>query len=141
MNGKYTFVVIPVYSREEGLASVEAKLELRNNWVLAPALDCMPGDKGQVILKWVAVPGVESYHVTVSAGSGSLLRFVNLDYKKYTEFDVPARVGDITYVFTYEDPIDPKNGVKLKFEIYGVRHAANGKAQKSATTKQTVVVR
>ena len=141
MNGKYIFAVIPVYSREDGLASEEVEVELKNNWVIAPALDYSQGDKGKVILKWASAPGVESYHVIVSAGSGSLLRFVNLDFNKYTEFDVPAKTGDIEYIFTYNDPIDPDNGVKLKFEIYGVRHAANGTEQKSATTKQVVIVR
>lgn len=141
MNGKYIFAVIPVYSREDGLASEEVEVELKNNWVIAPALDCTPGDKGQVTLKWACAPGVESYHVLVSAGSGSLLRLVNLDFNKYAEFDVPAKAGDMEYVFTYKDPIDPENGVKLKFEIYGVRYAANGEEQKSATTKQIVVAK
>ena len=78
---------------------------------------------------------------TVSAGSGSLLRFVNLDYKKYSEFDVQAKPGDMEYTFTYKDNIDPETGVKLKFEIYGIRHTATGSEQKSATTTQTIIVK
>ena len=69
-----------------------------------------------------------------------MLRFVNMDYKKYSEFDVKAKPGNMEYTFTYKDAIDPETGVKLKFEIYGIRHAANGAEQKSATTTETIVL-
>ena len=89
----------------------------------------------------ICAQAVESYHVVVSVGSGSILRFIDMDYNKYSEFDVPAKNGDMEYSFTYKEEIDPNTGIKLKFEIYGIRHAADGTEQKSATTKQTVVVK
>ena len=141
LNGKYTYAVVPFYSGERGLTSEEASVEVQNNWVVAPALECELGENKQVILKWSSPEGIESYHVTVYAGSGSLLRFVNLDYNKYSEFDVQAKSGDMEYIFTYQDSIDPENGVRLKFEIYGVRHTANGEEQKSATTTQAIVLK
>lgn len=141
MNGKYTFAVIPLYSREEGAASEAVEVEIKNSWVSAPSLSCSIEGESQVALTWTSIPEVESYHIVVSAGSGSLLRFVNLDYKLYTEFDVPAKAGsmDMEYLFTYKEPI-PESGVRLKFEIYGVRRAANGAEQKSATTRQTIIL-
>ena len=141
LNGKYTYVVVPVYDKEEGLASEDVSVELQNNWVLAPSLECSLGKEKEVILKWSSSQGIEKYHVIVSAGSGSLLRFVNLDFNKYKEFDVQAKPGEMEYKFTYEDSIDPELGVKLKFQIYGIRHAADGTEQRSATTSQTIVVK
>ena len=141
LNGKYTYVVVPVLADEQGNASEEAEVEVRNDWVAAPAVECTPGGPGQAVLRWISPPEIESYHVAVSAGSGSLLRFVNLDYKKYSEFDIEAQPGQMEYVFTYEDEIDPEAGVKLKFEVYGVRHAADGTEQKSAETAQTIVIK
>lgn len=140
-NGKYTYVIVPLYSREQGLASAEATVEVQNNWVVAPALECELGKDKQVVLKWYSPESIESYHVIVYAGSGSLLRYLNLDYNKYSEFDIKAIPGNMEYVFTYQDSIDPENGVKLKFEIYGIRHTANGEEQKSATTTQTIVLK
>ena len=84
---------------------------------------------------------MESYHVTVYAGSGSLLRYVNLDFKEYTEFDVQAKAGNMEYIFTYGEDIVSDNGVKLKFEIYGIRHAANGTEQQSSSSKQIIAVK
>ena len=141
LNGNYAYAVVPLYSGEQGLTSEEASVEVQNNWVVAPAIECELGKDKQVILKWSSPESIESYHVVVYVGSGSLLRFVNLDYNKYSEFDVQAKSGDMKYIFTYQDSIDPENGVRLKFEIYGVRHAANGKEQKSATTTQTIVLK
>ena len=141
MNGKFSYAVVPLYSREQGIASEEIQVEVKNNWVVAPVLDCTLGSNKQVSLKWASPQGVESYHIVVSAGSGSLLRFVNLDYKKYSEFDVQAKPGAMEYMFTYKDNIDPETGVKLKFEIYGIRHTATGSEQKSATTTQTIIVK
>ncbi len=141
MNGKYTYVVVPTYSGEKGFASDDTEVEVRNDWVVAPSLECSPGDDRQVILKWPSQEGIKKYHIIVSAGSGSLLRFVNMDYKKYKEFDVEAATGEIEYPFTYEEDIDPENGVKLQFEICGIRYAEDGSEQKSAATKQTIVLK
>lgn len=141
MNGKYTYTVVPVLSREEGIASEETTVEVQNNWVAAPVLECEQSGNQQILLKWTAPDGVESYHITVSAGSGSVLRFVNLDYKKYTEFDVQAQPGSMEYVFSYDEIINPENGTKLKFEIYAVRHTADGAEQKSAASSQTIIMK
>ena len=140
MNGKYTYSVVPTLSKEKGLASATAEVEISNSWVVAPSLTCEQGKKGEVILKWSSPQAVESYHVVVSVGSGSILRFIDMDYNKYSEFDVPAKNGDMEYSFTYKEEIDPNTGIKLKFEIYGIRHAADGTEQKSATTKQTCLL-
>ena len=141
MNGKQTFVVVPVLGKEEGIASDEVIEEVKNEWVLAPELECDAVDSNTVKLEWEAAKEVESYHVTVYSGSGSVLRFINLDYKKYDEFDVPAAEGDMQYEYNYDGSVDPENGVRLKFEIYGVRHTANGAEQQSATSSQTVVLK
>ena len=141
MNGSYSFAVVPVYEKEQGFLSEEATAEIQNNWVIAPTLECIPGKDQQILLKWTSAEGVENYHFTVSAGSGSLLRFVNLDFKKYDEFDVKSTPGAMEYTFIYDQAIDSENGVKLKFEVYGVRHATRGGEQKSATTTQIVTIK
>ena len=45
------------------------------------------------------------------------------------------------YTFTYDENIDSKDGVKLKFEIYATRKTEKGAEQKSATSKQTITVK
>ncbi len=45
------------------------------------------------------------------------------------------------YTYTYDQPIDPENGTNLKFEIYGIRHAADGTEQRSAASAQTIVLK
>ena len=141
MNGKYTYAVIPVFSGDEGSASDPVTAEVKNNWVAAPALKCEAENSKDVRLKWTASEGVESYHITVSAGDGSLLRFVKLDYKKYEEFDVEAAAGEMVYTYTYDQPANPENGTNLKFEIYGIRHTADGTEQRSAASAQTITLK
>ncbi len=141
LNGKYTYYVVPLFSNEQGLASENVSVEVQNNWVVAPSLECVLEKNNQVILRWTSPQGIESYHIVVSVGSGSLLRFVNLDYKQYTEFDVQASPGDMEYTFTYEGSIEQESGIKLKFELYGIRYTADGTEQKTATTTQTIVVK
>lgn len=141
MNGKHTLAVIPVLKDEDGLASENQIVDVENNWVVAPSLECSLKGGKDVLLKWEAPEGVENYHITVSAGSGSLLRFVNLDYKKYKEFDVPAKQGKMEYTFTYDQNVESEDGVKLKFEIYGTRKTEKGEEQKSATSKQTITLK
>ena len=70
-----------------------------------------------------------------------LLRFIDLDYSRYTEFDVPAVPGDMEYMFTCDKEIDPESGLKIKFEIFGIRHAANGSEQKSAVSSKALVIK
>ncbi len=134
MNGKYTYAVIPVFSAEEGSASDPVTAEVKNNWVIAPSVKCKQGEGDQVILKWNSLEGIESYHVTVSVGSGSLLRFVKLDYRKYEEFDIPAVPGDMEYTYEIDRSAGTESGISLKFEIFGTRHTADGSEQKSAAT-------
>ena len=138
MNGKFSFAVRPVSSTQQGESSSASVVEVKNDWVLAPSLACTAISGDRIRLNWTAAKGVESYHITVYSGSGSLLRYVNLDFNKYREFDVQAKDGDMEYIFTYGKDVVSENGVKLKFEIYGVKHAANGEEQKSAVSSQII---
>lgn len=140
MNGKYNYVVVPTLLGEDGYASTPSTIEVKNSWVAAPSFTCDVGEKNQIVLNWNASEGIERYHITVSVGDGSILRFVNLDFKEYAEFDVEATPGDMTYKYTYDQNSDSEGDTKLKFEIYGIRHAANGDEQKSATTSQTITL-
>ena len=141
MNGAHFFTVTPVLARESGSASEESSVEIKNDWVIAPTLNCTALSGHRVKLTWPAANGVESYHITVYAGDGSLLRFVNLDFKKYKEFDVTSKPGQMEYTFTCGNDILSPDGVKLRFEIYGIRHAANGTEQRSSVTRETIVIK
>lgn len=141
MNGKYTYAVVPLFSAEKGFDSEPVTVEVKNSWVSAPALECVAENNTNVRLKWTAVEGVENYHITVSVGDGSLLRFVKLDYKKYEEFDVEASTGDMVFTYTYNQPVDLENGTNLKFEIYGVRHTSDGKEQRSGASTQMITLK
>lgn len=141
-NGGYCINIVPILNGEKGSYSADANVEVKNEWVIAPELNCEQISANQVKLTWKAPTNIESYHVVVSTGdNASLLRFVDLDYSKYTEFDVSATEGDMEYIFTYDKDIDPENGVKMKFEVYGLRHTASGGEQKSATSAKTIVVK
>ena len=141
VNGKYTYAVVPFFSAEEGSSSESVTVEVNNNWVAAPSLQCEAEDQNRVLLKWTVAEGVESYHIKVSVGTGSLLRFVKLDYKVYEEFIVDVEPGDMDYTYTYDQQVDPENGTNLKFEIYGIRYAADGSEQRSASTTQTITLK
>ena len=140
MNGKYTFSIVPVYGKEEGMSSVSQTVDVDNTWVVAPSLDCSLKGSKTVLLKWDAPENVDNYHITVYAGSGSLLRFVKMDFKKYKEFDVTAKPGKMEYTFTYDKNSDSGAAVALKFEIYASRETEKGVEQRSATSKQTITV-
>ena len=140
MNGKVGFVIVPVYAKQQGEASNEASVEVANSWVAAPELTCEALPDNRVRLTWTAAAGVESYHIEVYAGSGSALRFVNLDYKKYKEFDIPATSRKMEYIIEYGNELVTDSGVRLRFEIYAVRHAANGAEQKSSVSKQVLQI-
>ena len=142
LNGVYSIAVRPQYKGENGDTSNEIWLEIKNDWVIAPALSCEQIERNQVKLSWLGSPNVETYHITVYTGnSESLLRFVDLDYSKYTEFDLPAENSEMTYIFINDKDYDQEAGLKLKFEIYSIRHAANGTEQKSATSSQTIIIK
>ena len=141
-NGSYCINIVPVFGDEKGTNSADANVEIKNEWVVAPELVCEQIGANQVKLTWKTSPNVESYHVTVSTGdNASLLRFVDLDYSKYTEFDLDTAEGDMEYIFTYDRDIDPENGLKMKFEVCGLRHTASGEEQKSATSVKTIVLK
>ena len=141
MDGNYFFAIVPSYSQEDGFESNEAEVEVKNNWVVAPSLKCELLDNDDIILKWSSPENIDFYHITVYTEGDSLLRYLNLDYKKYDEFDIKAEPGDMEYTFTYDQSINSENGLKLKFEIYGIRNTANGEEQKSATTTQTIEIK
>lgn len=140
VNGRYTFAVQPVIGDKEGEPAV-VTVDVTADWVEAPELNCSAEESPDVRLSWNSADKVDTYHITVYAGSGSLLRFVNLDYEKIAEFDVPAEDGETEFIYTYPDRIDPENGVKLKFEVYGIHHVPGGADQHSSTSQQTVTLK
>lgn len=142
MNGGYAIAVFPQFNGEKGNLSSEVSVEIKNDWVAAPVLTCVQTSKNEVKLTWDGATGVEEYHIIVYAGdSGSLLRFVDMDYSKYTEFVLSANNGKMEQLFTYDKEYNSEAGLKLKFEIYGLRHTANGSEQKSATSSQTITIK
>ena len=138
MNGKHTFLVIPVNNGIEGQPSEEVTEEVKNDWVTAPSLAYEISGE-QVRLNWPSAEGVNNYHITIYVGNGSLLRFVNLDYKKYSEIDIPAEANSTEYTFDVSEAAGDA-GIRLKFEVYGVRYTANGSPQQSAVSTQTVII-
>jgi len=142
MNGSHSYAIVPLLNGEKGAASAEAAIDLRNDWVVAPALTCEQTDSGAVRLTWEAAEGIESYHISAYKGDNhSFLRFVNLDYSLYAEFDIPAAPGSMNFDFAYDGEIDPAVGERFKFEICGVRHTAENEEQKSAVSVQSIVIR
>ena len=141
MNGGHAFSIVPVLENEKGNASAEAGIELKNDWVVAPMLSCEQSGSNQVRLNWTAAEGISVYHLAVYSGdTESLLRFVNLDYSLYTEFDVPVTQDTMEFLFTYPEEIDPDVGERLRFVIYGVHYASDGTEQKTAATTQNLVI-
>ena len=138
-NGNYCFAVVPTYGRVEGAKSANVDVEVKNEWVVAPSLACETVLPNIVMLSWQAPANIESYHITVYKGdSGSLLRFIDMDFDKYTEFDVDSVEGAMEYTYIYDEDIDPDDGIKLKFEIFGIRHDLSGKEQVSSSSSQIV---
>ena len=141
VNGKYSFAVVPLCENEKGDYSAEANIEIQNDWMTAPSLSCEVVEYNQVKLSWATTGGIESYRVVVYAGNNeSLLRFVDLDYSKYAEFELSAISEIMEYTFEYPEEINPENGAKLKFEVYGLRHTAAGEEQRSSSTTQTITI-
>ena len=142
LNGGYSFAIVTQYQNEKGNASNEVYVEVKNNWVAAPAFSCKQIGTNQVQLSWASSPNIETYHIVVYTGNeDSLLRFVDLDYSKYTEFNVPAETENMEYLYSYDEEYDIDTGIKLKFEIYGVHHAEDGSEQKSATSTQSIRIK
>lgn len=140
VNGKYTFAVIPVLGKETGNVSEAVTIDVSADWVTAPELNCSVTGSNEVTLSWISSPRVESYHITVSVGSGSLLRYVNLDFKKYLETEVPVGGETMEYIFRYPETVDSEDGVKIRFEVYGIRHTADNTEQTSSTSKQMIIL-
>ena len=141
-NGGYCINIVPVLNGEKGSYSADANVEIKNEWVIAPSLSCEQIGDNQIKLTWKAPANIERYHITVLRGdNNSLLRFVDLDFSKYSEFDVDAVEGDMEYTYTYDDQVDSENGTKLKFEIYGVRRTTSGGEQNSAVSGKTVILK
>ena len=142
LNGDYYIAVVPRYNGEAGFASEEASVSVSNEWVVAPVLTCEQTNKKAVTLTWTAAPGVETYHITVYKGDNeSLLRFVNLDYAVYEEYDIPAENTEMEYVFKYDGEISEEVGERFRFEIYGVHHTSTGEEQKTALTRQLLTMK
>ena len=161
-NGGYCFNIVPTYGGKKGNYSADANVEVKNDWVVAPALTCEQTGTKQVKLRWKAPANIEQYHITVYTGdNNSILRFVDLDYSKYAEFDIEASEGDMEYIYEYDKDVDPENGLdinivvpglidtkidmgnglKMKFEIYGLRHTDSEAEQKSATSSQAIILK
>lgn len=142
LNGSYSYVIIPRFAGESGEESEQITVEVRNDWVVAPVITCVQSGSNQVALTWTAAEGVESYHITVFTGdNNSVLRFVNLDFTQYAEYDVQVTGSEVQFVFTYDEEIDPELGEKVKFAVYGIRRTAGGAEQKTATTTQIMIIR
>lgn len=141
MNGSYSISVAPIYANEKGNNSSDVTINVQNDWVIAPILTCEELDANRVCLSWLSVEGVETYHITVYKGDNdSLLRFVDLDFSKYSEFDLQAATGTMEYVYSYDKEINPETGEKIKFEIYGIRHALDGSEQKTAISSKILTI-
>ena len=141
-NGEYSYKVVPLVEDERGSESDEVKIDVKNEWVVAPELEYEQTDEGEVKLTWPVTDGVEKYHITVLRGdSKSPLRYLNLDYKEYTEVDIEDFTDNAEYLFSYEDGTTIEPGTRLRFEIYGIRYTADGEEQKTTTTKINVVTK
>lgn len=142
LNGSHSYVIAPRYQGETGAESGQVTVEVQNDWVTAPVISCVQSGSDAVTLTWAATAGVQNYHITVSTGDNdSILRFVDLDFTKHSEFDIPADTEAMEFVFVYDGEIDPEAGEKIRFEVYGVRYAANGEEQKTSTTTQTITIK
>ena len=139
-NGEYSYKIVPMLEEERGSESDDVKIEVKNEWVVAPELEYEQTDTGEIKLMWPVTDGVEKYHITVSRGdSKSPLKYLNLDYKEYTEVDVEDFTDNAEYLFSYEDGTAIEPGTRLRFEIYGIRYTADGEEQKTTTTKINIV--
>lgn len=139
MNGNYSFTVVPNYQGEAGPAAEERTVEINNEWVLAPDLNAEQINNNQVKLTWSAPESVDEYLLTVYEGSSkSLLRFVDLDYKKVFETDIDVYSDKMEYIYTYDLTTGNEPAVRLKFEICGVHRNTSGEGLKSAVSRKSI---
>ena len=78
---------------------------------------------------------------TLKMKNGAKVDVTRNYYKKFKEFDIACKPGNMEYTFTYDQNIDPENGTKLKFEIFATRKTEKGAEQKSATSAQTIILK
>lgn len=142
MNGTITLTVVPELNGQKGTPSPETDVEIKNEWVAAPVLTCEPLDNRSVRLSWQAAEKVETYHLSVYAGNNdSLLRYIGMDYELREERDITATAGEMSYTFNLRDGEEiPDEGLRFRFELYGLRHAENGSEQKTAVSKEEYVI-
>lgn len=140
LNGNYSFQVTPILGGEKGTPSQEANVEVANNWEVAPEVEHQIISDNQVQMSWTAVSGIESYHLLVQVtDNSSLLRFVDQNYKKYTELEIPVSdAPQMEYLLSFDEDSGITPDSRIKVEIYGVKHAANGEEQKTATTTSVI---
>ncbi len=142
INGGYCINIVPVFDGEKGSYSTDTNVEVKNEWVAAPELNCEQEGDNQVKLSWNASANIHKYHIVVYIGdSNSLLSFVDLDYNKYVEFDIDSVAGYMEYIYTYDKAINSENGLKMKFEINGVRYTESGSEQLSSTSSRSIVLK
>ena len=146
MNGKYTLTVVPQWKSETGNASAETEVEIKNDWVIAPLLSCEILEDHTVMLSWQAAGGVEKYHLSVYAGDNeSLLRYIGMDYSLREEHDFPAATGEtkeMTWQFRLKaGETIPEDGLRLRFELYGIRRTENGAEQQTGVTKESLTIK
>lgn len=134
MNGKYTYVVVPILENNKGDTSAEVTVEVRNDWVSAPLLQLETLPSREIRVTWQAGQNIDAYLITVYEGDAkSLLKYANMDFVKKQETELTS-TGD-TMEFLYACP---ENVTRLKFEVVGTRHAADGSVQKSAVSTEIV---
>ena len=141
-NGEHLFAVAPVYRNEKGDTGEAAGIKVQNGWEAVPDLKCEQVDGNHVKLMWTGLQGADSYRISIYAGdSGSLLRFVDMDFKKQEEINVASVVGPMEYLYSWKGDISTENGTKLKFEICGVHLTSDGKEQLTESTSQTLTLK
>lgn len=141
-DGNYSYAIVPRFEGKKGTASAEANVTIKNTWNAEPKLILTQVEENQVKLEWTSALGIETYNIRVYVGnSKSFLKFVDLDYKEYMKFDVPVTGDMLSTVFTYDDVIDSKNEVKLKFDIQGIKHAENGVELTTKVGSQSITLK
>lgn len=66
------------------------------------------------------------------------MRYVNLDYKKYTELDIEDFEDNVEFSLSFDDGSQFESGDRLRFEVYGISYTADGEEQKTSTTTVSV---
>ena len=140
-DGKYCFSIAPTKNGQQGIHSKEMDIEIKNEWSNAPSIEIKSKGNKTVSLAWATHESIVSYHISVYAGdNASLLRFVDMDYSLCAEIDIENNTPQILFEYNYDEEIDPEKGVKLKFEVYGVRYAADGHEQRTSVAEDEITL-